>query len=412
MRLTSLRLDQFRSYAHLDLDVPPDGLLLHGANASGKTSLLEAIYLLATTRSLRAGIDREMIRWGSGTEFGVAPFARVTGTLARADGAVALEIVLTAETAGTLTGELHGDAQRGGRKRIKLNGNPRRAIDVVGTLKVVLFSPQDIDLIGGSPTRRRRHLDITIAQIDNHYLRQLALYNRILEQRNGLMRQFSRDGRDPHARDVEEELSYWNEELVRLGAFITSRRHDLLARLDALTRDRFATLTAGAGDLALEYRSSVNWHGARQEGKSGGPTDQEAAIARDFRDELERQRQQEFRRGMSLIGPHRDDYAFILAGHELSAYGSRGQLRLTALALKLAEIDLIEQVSGESPVLLLDDASAELDPAHRHFVTDAIEQGNLQVIVTATDLGHLAPGILPRLVRREVRAGILSPIAD
>lgn len=409
MHLTSLRLDQFRAYAHLEFDLPAGGLLLHGPNASGKTSILEAIYLLATTRSSRASADREMIRWESGAEFGVAPFARVTGKLVRGDGPVEIEIVLNTELASTPGAAGPGEGARVGRKRIKLNGSARRALDVVGTLKVVLFTPHDIELIGGPPARRRRHLDITISQIDNHYPRQLALYNRILEQRNGLLRQFAREGRDPHARDVEQELSYWSEELVRLGAYIVARRDYLLARLDQLARDRFAGLTATGSELVLEYRSTVTWYGARGRGGAGAPVDQEGAIARDFREQLDRQRHVEFRRGMSLVGPHRDDYAFLLGGHELDAYGSRGQQRLAALAVKLAEIDLIEQESGEAPVLLLDDASAELDPDHRHFVTDAIERGNLQVIVTATDLGHLAPELLPRLARREVRDGVLSP---
>lgn len=406
MHLTSLHLDQFRNYARLDLALPPRGLLVHGPNASGKTSLLEAIYFLATTRSPRAGLDRELIRWGSGQEYGVAPFARVVGRVSRRDGVAELEIALSVEPA-TRDGAA-GDAPRVSRKRIKLNGVPRRAMDIVGVVKIVLFSPQDLDLIAGAPAPRRRHLDITIAQIDNHYLRQLNAYNRIVEQRNSLLRQFGQEGRDPNARDVEQELSYWNEELIRLGAFIVARRAGILRGLATYARERFAGLTAGDEALDITYEVAVESRGLRERGASYDLHERERLVARDFQAHLERERRHEFRRGVSLVGPHRDDFSFTLGGVDLGTYGSRGQQRLAALALKLAEIDLIERESGEAPILLLDDAAAELDPAHRRFVTETVERGNLQVLLTATDLANYPAGLLPDLERLELRAGAVS----
>ncbi|HEX5503713.1 MAG TPA: DNA replication/repair protein RecF [Thermomicrobiales bacterium] len=409
MHLTHLQLEQFRNYAHLDLAVPPAGLLVHGANASGKTSILEAIYFLATTRSPRAGADREMIRWGSGQDYGVAPFARAIGRVDRRDGPAELEIALLSDAEAGGRQPDGGAPGRTTRKRIKLNGVPRRAMDVVGVVKVVLFSPQDLELIAGPPALRRRYLDITIAQVDNHYIRQLNLYNRIVEQRNSLLRRIAQEGRNPDSREVEEELSYWNEELVRLGAYVVARRDGILRGLSALARERFAGLTAGEQQLAVRYESGVTSRGLRERGGEHDLAGREALVARDFQQHLEAERRHEYRRGVSLVGPHRDDFAVALDDMDAGTYGSRGQQRLAVLALKLAEIDLIRQESGETPILLLDDAASELDPAHRSFVTETVERGRLQVILTATDLANYPASLLPDLARVEVSRGALLP---
>ncbi len=414
MHLTRLQLEQFRNYAHLDLALPPRGLLIHGANASGKTSFLEAIYFLSTTRSPRAGVDRELIRWGSGEEYGVAPFARAVGHVARRDGAAELEIALSIDPDGPPAspfgpnGAGGNGVSRVSRKRIKLNGVPRRAMDVVGTVKVVLFSPQDLELIVGAPTLRRRYLDITIAQIDTHYIRQLNVYNRIVEQRNSLLRQIVQEGRNPDDRGVEQELSYWNEELVRLGSYVVARRDGIIRSLAVLARERYMGLTAGDHRLDICYETGVQSRGLRERGGEYDLAGRESLVARDFQGQLEAQRRHEYRRGVSLVGPHRDDLAFTLNGMDVGTYGSRGQQRLVVLALKLAEIDLIQQESGEAPILLLDDAASELDPAHRRFVTDTVERGRLQVVLTATDLANYPAGLLPELERLEVRDGALA----
>lgn len=415
MQLTRLQLEQFRNYAHLDLALPPSGLLLYGPNASGKTSFLEALYFLATTRSPRASVDRELIRWGSGEDYGVPPFARAVGCVTRRDGQSEVEISLIVDPNASASpfataGNGHG-VNRATRKRIRLNGIGRRAMDVVGTLKVVLFSPQDLELTLGSPSIRRRYLDITIAQIDNHYIRQLNAYNRIVEQRNSLLRQFAQEGRGPDSREVEQELSYWNEELIRLGAYIVARRDGIIRGLAALARERFNRLTEGNRELQIVYRSGVESQTLRERGGEYDLGGRERIVARDFQGQIEQQRRQEYRRGVSLVGPHRDDLAFTLDGVDVGTYGSRGQQRLVVLALKLAEIDLIRDESGEAPVLLLDDASSELDPAHRRFVTETVERDQLQTILTATDLANYPAGLLPDLTRFEVRGGELQRMA-
>ncbi len=412
MQLTRLQLEQFRNYAHLDLAVPPRGLLLFGANASGKTSFLEALYLLATTRSPRAGVERELIRWGSGEDYGMPPYARLVGQVQRQDGSAEVEIGLSTDPNAPAAQGYDAAPARLTRKRIKINGVPRHARDAVGTIKVVLFSPADLELILGSPSLRRRYLDITIAQIDNHYIRQLNLYNRIVEQRNSLLKGLSQEGRNPDAREVEQELSYWNEELIRLGSYVVARRDGILRTLSALARARFERLTEGATALEIVYRPGVDSTSLRERGDEYDLPGRERIVARDFQGQLDMQRRHEYRRGVSLVGPHRDDLGFLLGNMELGTYGSRGQQRLAVLALKLAEIDLIRDESGETPILLLDDAASELDPAHRRFVTETVERDQIQTFLTATDLGNYPAGLLPDLARVEVCGGTLTPAAE
>ncbi len=412
MHLTRLQLEQFRNYAHLDLTVPQRGLLLFGANASGKTSFLEALYLLATTRSPRVGIERELIRWGSGEEYGMPPYARLVGGVERGDGPAEVEIALAVDPHANGNGGYDAPVARLTRKRIKVNGMARHARDAVGTVKTVLFSPADLELIIGSPSVRRRYLDITIAQVDNHYIRQLNLYNRIVEQRNSLLKGFAQEGRNPDAREVEEELSYWNNELIRLGAYVIARRDGIIRNLARLARARFVRLTEGDKELDIVYRAGVESHALRERGGEYDLAGRERIVARDFGGQLETQRRQEYRRGVSLVGPHRDDLGFALGKIDLGTYGSRGQQRLAILALKLAEIDLIRDESGETPILLLDDAASELDPAHRRFVTETVERDQIQTFLTATDLGNYPAGLLPDLARVEVRDGTLAPLDD
>jgi DNA replication and repair protein RecF len=381
MHLARLVLEEFRLYRRFDLTLPPAGLRIYGGNASGKTTLLEAIYLLSTTRSPRASVEREMVRFGSGQEYGFPPYARILGTVQSAAGHADLELALAAEAASpAATGEAGLT-----RKRIKVDGNPRRALDMVGLLKVVLFAPEDLDLVTGGPSGRRRYLDITLSLLDSVYLRSLSRYGRVLLQRNALLKRLQEAGKSISARQVAEELAYWNEELVRLGAAIVRRRHDMVRQLDGLAQTRFSQLSTRGDRLQLGYTSTVPLAALATHSDRLTPAERETVVSRDFASQMEQATGEELRRGVSVVGPHRDDLTLTLNGTAVGAYGSRGQQRLTVLALKLAEVDLMHALTGEWPVLLLDDIASELDPEHRRFVLETVRQEGKQVLVTATD---------------------------
>src|SRR5215213_8898504 len=214
MRLTSLDLEECRSYRNLHLDLEPAGLRLFGSNASGKTSLLEAVAMLATTRSPRTSTEREVIAWNSGEEFGVAPYARCRASVQSNDGAFTISLAVEADPA------------RGGvlRKDIRLDGRSVRSIDAVGRLRAVLFSVEDVALVAGAPQGRRRYLDLTISQLNSRYMRSLAGLNRVLAQRNSLLKSFARD-RVHHAdATVGAQLEFWDNELVRYGSYVGACR--------------------------------------------------------------------------------------------------------------------------------------------------------------------------------------------
>jgi DNA replication and repair protein RecF len=314
-----------------------------------------------------------VIRWGSGEAFGIPPFARVRGAVARRAGPVEVEIGLQIDPArpGVV------------RKQIRLGGRPVRAMDAVGTLKAVLFSPEDVALVSGPPSGRRRYLDLLISQLDGAYLRALSRYARVLAQRNGLLKSLARERAAPHAPAVSAQLAFWDGELVALGAAIVARRWVAVRRLADLAAGRFRLLSASE-DLTVRYVPSVSLE-AGAIAEPGGVERVQPVVAREYEDQLQRVRADEIRRGASLVGPHRDDLAFAVGSGDLATFGSRGQQRLAVVALKLAETSLMTEEAGEAPVLLLDDVLSELDARHRLLVTSAAAEVDAQVFVTATD---------------------------
>jgi DNA replication and repair protein RecF len=393
MHLRFLELEEFRLFRHLRLDLPPSGIALFGSNASGKSSLVEAIAFLATTRSIRGAPDRELINWSSGSELGFPPFARAAGQVAWSQGQAEIEIALQADPTGATPLQ----------KTIRLNGRPVRAMDVVGTLKVVLFSPEDVALVTGPPATRRRYLDVMVSQIDSRYLRALARYNRILEQRNSLLKSLSRAGMNPFSPAVATQLAFWDDELVSFGSTLIARRLVAIRELSAFAQQRFSRF---AGDLALEIAYQPSVAEEVTAGASNKPLDHLVpAIAHRFSEQLAEHRADEIRRGMSLLGPHRDDVRLTLNGRELAAFGSRGQQRLAVVALKLAETDLMASQSGERPVVLLDDVLSELDVQRRHELLVAVSKLETQVVLTATDHDLLPLEAVEFLPRYEIDAG-------
>ncbi|MGD8736828.1 MAG: DNA replication/repair protein RecF [Anaerolineae bacterium] len=384
MRLTHLSLHNFRNYVRLDLELVPGVTVLVGDNAQGKTNLLESIYYLATSRSSHAGSDRELINWLA-TEQEPLPYSRLVGRLLRSEHETKIEITLTKQQNNSTRYQ----------KQIRLNGVAKRAMDLLGHLNVVLFLPQDIALVSGAPSGRRRYLDAMLCQIDPPYCRTLSRYNKVVSQRNALLRDLRERGGRP------AQLVFWNERLVEHGSALVARRRRALLTLDALAGGVHSELTDGQERLRIRYLSSVEIDEEKRPEK----------IGKIFQAQLEAQRQREIAAGMTLSGPHRDEIRFFIDKVDAGIYGSRGQQRTVALALKLAEVQLMQQETGEFPVLLLDDVLSELDAHRRRFLLGRLDDGPQQALITTTDLHSLPGGFVGTCQLWRVKAGRLHPLA-
>jgi len=364
MHLRKLSLMNYRNYQRCLLDLDPGATIFHGDNGQGKTNLLEAVYLLATTKSFRTTVDRELMSWRAIQDRLL--FSRVEGWVGREAGDLHMEMLLK----GDANGATAADDAPAMTKLIKLNGLPARASQIVGELNAVVFSPEDLELLHGAPTGRRRYLDLTRSQIDRSYLRALQRYQRVLAQRNHLLRQI-RDRRQERS-----SLSIWNDELIELGSTIVRHRFALITDLSHAMSDLYRRLTRTERLLELKYRAS-------SQPDLGDISDEEGRAS--FRSKLEQLKQRELEQGVSLVGPHRDDFTFLVDGVDMGAFGSRGEQRIVAVALKLAEAVVIRTLMNDSPVLLLDDILSELDPTRRQFVQEQI-QGDFQTLITVADL--------------------------
>lgn len=424
MFLRHLSLANFRNYLQLELELPAPVALFQGDNGQGKSNLLEAIYFLATTRPLRAGSDRELVPWGALEE--PIPFARVAGLVQRASNELKVEIVIRADRAERASSTLtESGVAPGLSKRIKINGVVKRALDLIGLINVVSFSPQDLELIAGAPTLRRRYLDIANCQVDHRYCRALQQYNRVLIQRNHLLKQI-REGRQP-----PETLEFWSEELVKSGAYLLSRRLGSVAALNDRIDSYYRRLTGAGRRLKMTYRSSVEEvvgdaetrdatraSSVAADAKNPGPSTQDSALHGEseverqgelFREALRHFRRRETLQGTSLVGPHRDDLIFRADGIDMNVYGSRGEQRAVALALKLSEVEFMQATTGERPILLLDDVMSELDPARRQLLLETIGLSG-QTLITATDLDSFSPEFLARAALFRIDQGTVVKV--
>ena len=377
MYVTRIALDQFRRYNNLKLDVPSAGLRIVGNNASGKTSMLEVLLLLATTKSPRVGIERELIRWESGEEFGLQPYARITAHVVTSTSAHDLELRF----------EVTGANPTSVRKTCIVDGKNVRATTMVGILKVVEFSPEDVQLVSGPPSDRRRQLDILISQIDRHYMQSSSRYSKVLAQRNGLLRSLNKDGVSFRSTHAIEQLRFWDEELVQHGARLVLARSRVITGL-ANHMQRWSGALMSTHIIDAVYAPGIPRIDQVLE-RDFRDSDMLAAIQERFTRELESARADDMRRGTTTIGPQRDDMVFRIDDRALSAYGSRGQQRLGVIALKLSEADVIEDLTGEKPVLLLDDALSELDDSHASLLLQSVGSSNRQLLLTSALAGVL-----------------------
>jgi DNA replication and repair protein RecF len=361
-------------------------MVLLGDNAQGKTNLLEAIYYLATSRSPYTSTDRELVNWLS-LDQEPLPYTRLVGRVVRGDNSVLVEITVSQQ------------AENGSRyqKQVRLNGVNKRAMDLLGHLNVVLFVPEDVNLVSGSPSLRRRYLDVMLCQIDSHYCRTLAGFNQIVTQRNALLRDMGERGGDP------AQLVFWNERLVEHGAHLITRRREAIDALDKLAQGIHGQLTDGAEHLHLRYVPSVDLGEPRRVTV--------AEIQAAYQAQLQGLRQRETACGMTLAGPHRDEMRFMIEDIDAGVYGSRGQQRTAVLALKLAEVELMHQETGSYPVLLLDDVLSELDTHRRQFLLQRVADGQQQAIITTTDLQALPPVFLQGCRLWRVEIGRLAEVS-
>lgn len=377
MHVASLSLTNYRTYRSLDLTLGPGLTVVSGGNGQGKSNLLEALYMLAIGKSYRAGTERELISWRAAQEGG---YAMASAVVERHDGPSELRIGLDSSQTGAL------------QKRVRVNGAPKRASELVGELNAVLFSAEDLDLVYGSPSGRRRYLDVLLSQVSRRYVQALQRYQRVLSHRNALLRSL-RDGR---ARP--DEFAFWDESLCAEAAVVLAARHRAVARLAPLAAGAFGRLVGAETTLDVAYAATV-------------PADGEPSVD-DITAALAASRDRERHAGMTLVGPHRDDVSLALNGVEASQHASRGQSRLIALAMRLAEGNLLREARGESPVLLLDDVLSELDERRRAQVLDEVADAE-QVIVSTAELGLLPTGRLAgaRVLRVEAGALIEEAVA-
>ena len=336
MFLKRLKLQNFRNYTQKEFSFSDGVTLVVGPNTSGKTNLLEAIYLLASGKSFRATLEQEMITWDE-------QVARVKGRIIGEE-RIDLEIILT-------RGEVEGE--RVARKKYQVNGVTRRAMDFVGLLRAVYFGPEDLGLVTDSPSLRRKYLDLVLSQTDREYARSSLSYEKGLRQRNKLLERIREEGAS------RSQLLFWDQLLIKEGSLISQKREEFIEFINAVITK--------LPDFKLVYDKSI------------------ISPAR-----LGEYAQEEIAAAATLVGPHRDDFEFRLKNRSLGAFGSRGEQRLAILWLKLGELEFISNKTKYRPVLLLDDIFSELDDGHRKLVLEVIP--HQQTIITSADSSQVEKG--------------------
>ena len=367
--LRSLALRDFRNLARLDVSIPDAGVVIVGENGQGKTNLLEAVYYLHLLRSARGARDVDIARFG-------APGFHVA---ARADGSAQHELSVGFERAGR-------------RKRVKLDGaEPARLSDALGALPCVLFSPADVELVAGAPSARRRYLDILLALSSRPYLAALQRYRHALAQRNAALRSATRDGTRG-----EQRVAIWEAPLAEHGAVLWRER----VRWTEAAAPRFAEICAAIGEpapVAMRYATQLEIDG-----------DDLEEVRRGLARALDAKRLLDLRRGLTHAGPHRDDLALTLDGRELRAFGSAGQQRSAAIALRLLEAETLHERLGARPLLLLDDPFAELDARRSARILELLAvRGMGQTLLTVPRESDIPPA-LTQLARWRIAGGVVE----
>lgn len=399
MHVDHLSLQNFRNYARLELTLPHQPLVIYGDNAQGKTSLLEALAYLATARSPYTTTDRQLIHWRMETE--ILPYARLAADITTHGMYQRLEITLMLENVGDIAPRF--------KKVIKLNGVDKRVMDIIGLVTVVLFVPQDLSLIEGAPTERRRFMNDTLSQIDRDYYHALDNYEKLLPQRNALLKRIADKKAKP------DELTYWDEQIATFGAVLIAGRQQLLRELEYLAQRAHADLTGQREMLTLVYQPSfmptADDNGQQAFQLFGLDLHRQLSaleIAPQFLQQLQREQADSIERGVTLSGPHRDELRLFINGRDAGLYGSRGQARTAILALKLAQLEWMKTRTGDYPLLLLDEVVAELDAKRRAYLFSRIHD-QCQTLLTTTELDTFSAEFLARAQILYVENGQIAP---
>lgn len=366
----------------MDLNVPREIFLLVGENAQGKTTLLEAIYFLSTFSSFHASSDRQLINFHNPVD--KITVGRVVGEFTRRDGDHRIEVRLIREPNGS-----NGDTRF--RKEVLLDGVKRKISDVVGWFNAVIFLPQMARIIEEGPSERRGYLDTLISQVSPRYVRHLSDYGQTLSQRNALLKQLAERGGDP------EQLAVWDGMLARHGAFIMWERIQVIREMEEEAKRVHYDLTDGQEVLRLDYQPAFEPL-SHPEGQMALPvsavTDRSGLSVEEIEAgllaALQGKQREEIARGVTTLGPHRDELRFLSNKIDLGDFGSRGQSRTALLAMKLAEVTWLHQRTGDWPVLLLDETLSELDTQRRADLLSALSKCD-QAILTSTDLNMFEP---------------------
>lgn len=347
MFLKDLSLKNYRNYNKVNVSFENTVNVILGENAQGKTNLIESIYVLAIAKSHRTSKDKELISWDE-------EYAKISGRIEKRNGPLSLDLIIS---------------NKG--KKAKVNSLEQKKLSsYIGALNIVMFAPEDLNLVKGSPQVRRRFLDIEIGQVMPLYMHDLSLYQKILQQRNHLLKQLQ-------TRKTNEfmMLDVLTSQLIEVAARITIKRYEFVLMLQKWAESIHKSISRGLETLTIKYKPSLDVSEIVDLSK----------IIEGYTEKFGKMKEKEVERGMTLLGPHRDDLLFFINGKDVQTYGSQGQQRTTALSLKLAEIELIYSELQEYPLLLLDDVLSELDDYRQSHLLNTI-QGKVQTFVTTTSI--------------------------
>jgi DNA replication and repair protein RecF len=399
MRLIHLDLTDFRNFTRLELNAPGGPILLVGDNAQGKTSLLEAVYYLATFDSFHASNERQLVNFLAAQN--AQAVTRIRATFESLERTHHLEVRLILENSGRANGKSGAPSLR---KEILYDRKKVRTSEALGQFNAVLFLPHMLSIVDGAPEERRRYLNLALSQVEPAYEQALSDYNKAVAQRNALLKQlYERQG------DLAQ-LDFWDEILSEVGGRLIQARSRAALELDRFARSVHHELTRGAEVLRLSYQPAFDPLPVREPADSAALAERAAVPAEQIRrgllQRLGQLRNEEISRGVTTIGPHRDELRMLSNGIDLGLYGSRGQVRTTMLSLKLAEIEWMKDKTGQWPVLLLDEVLAELDHQRRQDLLKRLAQCD-QALLTTTDVDLFSKDFIEKTTLWRIHAGRL-----